>query len=73
MSFNLTKIALLNMSNISMQLEDKFAKIKVNNYCLVNANKVNIIIYVVRLIKDFYLKFFEQTWFFAIFIIYKVK
>ncbi len=43
-----------------MQLRDKFAKIKVNYYCFVNASKVNITIYVVRLIKDFCLKFFEQ-------------
>jgi len=43
-----------------MQLKDKFAKIKVNNYYLINANKVNITIYVVRLIKDFRLKFFKQ-------------
>jgi len=60
MSLNLTKIVLLIISNVSMQSRDKFAKIKINNYYLVNANKVNIIIYVVRLIKDFYLKFFEQ-------------
>ncbi len=73
MSLNLTKIAILTMSNVSMQLRDKFAKIKVNNYCLVNANKVNITIYVVRLMKDFCLKFFEQAQFLAICIIYKVK
>ena len=60
MSLNLTKIVLLIISNVSMQSRDKLAKIKINNYYLVNANKVNIIIYVVRLIKDFYLKFFEQ-------------
>jgi hypothetical protein len=44
-----------------MQLRDKFAKIKVNNYCLVSASKASITIYVMRLIKDFCLKFFEQV------------
>ena len=44
-----------------MQLRDKLAKIKVNNYCLVNASKVNITIYVVRLMKDFNLKFLKQS------------
>ncbi len=61
MLFSLTKIALLIISNVSMQLRDKLAKIKVNNYCLVNASKASLTIYVVRLIKDFRLKFFEQT------------
>jgi len=42
-----------------MQLRDKLAKIKVNNYCLVSANKVNITIYVIYLIKDFRLKFLK--------------
>jgi len=40
-----------------MQLRDKFAKIKVSNYYLVNENKVSITIYIVDLIKDFCLKF----------------
>jgi hypothetical protein len=44
-----------------MQLEDKFAKIKVNNYYLVNASKASITVYVVRLIKDFCLKFLKQA------------
>jgi len=44
-----------------MQLRDKLAKIKINNYCLVSASKASITIYVVRLIKDFDLKFLEQT------------
>ncbi len=61
MFFSLTKIALLIISNVSMQLRDKLAKIKVNNYCLVSANKASITIYVVRLIKDFCLKFLEQA------------
>jgi len=56
----LTKIALLTINNISMQLRDKLAKIKVNNYCLVSANKVSITIYVIYLIKDFCLKFLKQ-------------
>ncbi len=60
MSLNLTKVILLIISNISMQSKDKLAKIKVNNYCLISASKVSITIYVVRLIKDFRLKFFEQ-------------
>jgi len=60
MSLNLTKIALLTINNISMQLRDKLAKIKVNNYCLVSANKVSITIYVIYLIKDFCLKFLKQ-------------
>jgi len=30
-----------------MQLKEKLAKIKVNNYCLVSAGKVSITIYVV--------------------------
>ncbi len=61
MLFNLTKIVFLTMSNVSMQLRDKLAKIKINNYCLVSASKASITIYVVRLIKDFDLKFLEQT------------
>jgi len=56
-----------------MQLRDKLSKIKVNNYCFVNANKINITIYVVRLIKDFRLKFLKQAQFLAICIVYKVK
>jgi len=44
-----------------MQLRDKLAKIKVSNYCLVNASKVSITIYIVRLIKDFYFKFLKQV------------
>jgi len=59
MLLDLTKIAFLTINNVSMQLRDKLAKIKVNNYCLVNTNKINITIYVVRLIKDFYLKFLK--------------
>jgi len=43
-----------------MQSKDKFAKIKVNNYCFVNTSKVNITIYIVHLIKDFRLKFLKQ-------------
>jgi len=70
MSLNLIKIAFLTMSNVS---KDKFAKIKVNNYCLVNASKASITIYVVHLIKDFCLKFLGQTQFFAICIVYKVE
>jgi hypothetical protein len=42
-----------------MQLRDKLVKIKVDNYCLVNANKASITIYIVRLIKDFCLKFLK--------------
>ncbi len=61
MSFNLTKIAFLTINNVSMQSRNKFAKIKVNNYCLVSANKASITIYVVRLMKDFCLKFLEQA------------
>ncbi len=61
MSLNLTKIIFLTISNVSMQSRDKLAKIKVNNYCLVNASKVSITIYVVRLIKDFCLKFLKQA------------
>ncbi len=59
MLFNLTKIIFLTISNISMQLRDKLVKIKVDNYCLVNANKASITIYIVRLIKDFCLKFLK--------------
>jgi hypothetical protein len=44
-----------------MQLRDKLAKIKVNNYYLVSASKVSITIYIVRLIKDFDLKFLKQV------------
>ncbi len=44
-----------------MQLRDKIAKIRVNNYCLVSTSKINITIYIVRLIKDFYLKFLKQV------------
>ncbi len=61
MSLNLTKIAFLTMSNVSMQSRNKLAKIKVNNYCLVNASKASITIYVVRLMKDFDFKFFETN------------
>ncbi len=73
MSLNSTKIVFLTISNISMQSRDKLAKIKINNYCLVNASKVSITIYVVRLIKDFYLKFLGQAQSLAICIVYKVK
>ncbi len=58
--FNLTKIVLLTISNISMQSKDKLAKIKINYYYFVNTNKVNITIYIVHLVKDFCLKFFKQ-------------
>ncbi len=61
MSLNLTKIAFSTMSNVSMQSRDKLAKIKVNNYCLVSASKASMTIYVVRLVKDFYLKFLGQA------------
>ena len=61
MLFNLIKIVFLAINNISIQLRDKFAKIKINNYYLVNANKVNITIYVVYLIQDFCLKFLKQA------------
>jgi len=44
-----------------MQLKDKLAKIKINNYYLISANKASITIYVVRLIKKICLKFFKQT------------
>ncbi len=60
MLFYLTKIAFLTISNVSMQLRDKLAKIKVNNYCFVSASKVSITIYIVRLIKDSCLKFLKQ-------------
>jgi len=73
MSLSLTKITFLIISNISIQLKDKFAKIKVNNYCLVNATKASIAIYIVYLKKDFRFKFLKQTQFLAICIIYKVK
>jgi len=36
-----------------------FAKIKIGDYYLVSASKVNITIYSVRLIKDFRLKFLK--------------
>jgi len=55
----LINIVLLTISNILMQLRDKLAKIKVSDYYLINANKVNITIYIVRLIKDFCFKFLE--------------
>jgi len=42
-----------------MQLRDKLAKIKVNNYYLVYTNKINITIYIVYLVKDFSLKFLK--------------
>ncbi len=61
MSLNLIKITFLTMSNVLMQLRGKFAKIKVNNYCFVNASKASITIYVVRLVKDFDLKFLGQA------------
>jgi len=61
MSLSLTKIALLTMSNVSIQSRDKLAKIRVNNYYLVNASKASMTIYVVRLVKDFYLKFLGQA------------
>jgi len=44
-----------------MQSRDKLAKIKINNYCFVNASKASITIYVVRLMKDFYFKFLKQA------------
>jgi len=44
-----------------MQSRDKLAKIKVDNYYLVNTNKINVTIYVVYLIKDFRLKFLKQV------------
>ncbi len=59
MLFNLTKIAFLTISNILMQLRDKFAKIKVNNYCLISTNKASITIYTIYLVKDFCLKFLK--------------
>jgi hypothetical protein len=43
-----------------MQSRDKLAKIKFNNYYLVSASKINITIYIIRLIKDFCLKFLKQ-------------
>jgi len=61
MLLNLTKSAFLTTSNMSMQLRDKLAKIKVNNYYLVNVNKVNITIYIVYLIKDSRLNFSKQV------------
>ncbi len=73
MSLNLTKIAFLTIRNILMQSRNKFAKIKVNNYCLVNTNKASITIYIVYLRKDFCLKFLKQAQFLAICIIYKVE
>ncbi len=56
-----------------MQSRDKFAKIKVNNYCFISANKVSITIYIVCLIKDVDIKFLKQIQFFAICIVYKVE
>ncbi len=56
-----------------MQSRDKLAKIKVNNYCFVNTSKASITIYIVRLIKDFCLKFLEQIQSFAIFIVCKIE
>ncbi len=73
MLFNLTKIAFSTISNVSMQSRNKLAKIKINNYYFVNASKASIIIYVVRLIKDFCLKFLKQAQFFSICIVYKVE
>ncbi len=69
----MTKIVLLAINNILIQLSNKLAKIKVNNYYLVNASKINITIYIVRLIKDFRLKFLKQTQSFTICIVYKVE
>ncbi len=42
-----------------MQLKDKLTKILINNFYLVNMNKVNITIYIVRLTKDFCLEFLK--------------
>jgi len=56
-----------------MQSRGKLAKIKVDNYYLVSASKASMTIYVVRLVKDFCLKFLEQAQFFAICIVYKVE
>ncbi len=60
MSLNLIKITFLTISNVLMQLKDELAKIKINYYCLVNASKVSMTIYVVHLMKDFYFKFLKQ-------------
>ncbi len=57
--FNLIKIIFLIINNILIQLRDKFAKIKVNNYYFIIINKVSITIYIVYLIKDFCLKFLK--------------
>jgi len=57
--FSLAKIVLLTISNILMQLKDKLTKILINNFYLVNMNKVNITIYIVRLTKDFCLEFLK--------------
>jgi hypothetical protein len=56
----LTKIIFSTTNNISMQLRNKFAKIKINNYYFVSASKVSITIYIIYLIKDFYLIFLKQ-------------
>ncbi len=71
--FNLTKIVFLTISNILIQLRDKLAKIKVNYYCLININKVNITIYIIYLIKKNCLKFLKQIQFLAICIVYKIE
>jgi hypothetical protein len=44
-----------------MQSRDKLAQIKFDNYYLVSASKVSITIYIIRLIKDFCLKFLKQV------------
>ncbi len=59
MLFNLTKIVFLTISNILIQLRDKLAKIKINNYYLISTSKVSITIYIVHLVKDFCLKFLK--------------
>ncbi len=56
----MTKIIFSTTNNISMQLRNKFAKIKINNYYFVSASKVSITIYIIYLIKDFYLIFLKQ-------------
>ncbi len=60
MLFNLIKIVFLTISNILIQLRNKLTKIKINYYYFISANKVNITIYIIYLIKDFCLKFFKQ-------------
>ncbi len=57
----MTKIAFSTISNIWMQSRDKLAKIKINNYCLINTSKASITIYDVRLVKDFRLKSLKQV------------